>query len=163
MIKPNDTIPAATLTRLDDDKLESISTASYFANRVIILIGMPGPFTPTCSKDHLPGYLHLRDELQQHVDAIAVIAVTDAYAMNAWSVTTGAHGQLDFLADGNGELIRAMGLEEDRRDDGMGFRSQRFSMLVEDGIVQVLHVEEDQSQTDRTGADQMLEDIEGLP
>lgn len=163
MIKPNDALPDATLTRLDDDELTQVSTDTYFGSSVVILIGMPGPFTPTCSKDHLPGYLHRRDELLEHVDAIAVVAVTDAYAMNAWSVTTGAHGHLDFLADGNGDFIRAMGLEEDRRADGMGFRSQRFSMLVDDGVVRVLHVEDDQSQTDRTGADQMLEDIEGLP
>ena len=157
MIKPGDTIPDADLTWLDDaGEVAALSAQSYFAGRRVMLLGMPGPFTPTCSKNHLPGYLHRHDELRQLVDQIAVVAVTDAFAMAAWLTTSGARDQLDFLADGNGDFIAAMGLTEDRRADGMGTRSRRFAMMVDDGIVILIHVETDQASTAVTDADAMI-------
>jgi glutaredoxin/glutathione-dependent peroxiredoxin len=163
MIKPGDQLPDATLTFLDDaNEVAAVSAQSYFAGRRVILLGMPGPFTPTCSKNHLPGYLHRRDELRQLVDQIAVVAVTDAFAMDAWLTTSGARDQLDFLADGNCAFTAAMGLAEDRSADGMGTRARRFAMMVDDGIVVVIHVETDQASTDVTGADAMIDALKSL-
>lgn len=156
MIKQGETIPEAEMTQIDEERVVKVLARNYFKGARIIVVGMPGPFTPTCSQDHLPGYLHLRDELMEYVDGITVIAITDAWAMEAWSVVTGARGQIDFLADGNGEFSAALGLIEDRIKDGMGARSRRYAMLVDDGVVEIILVEKDQSQTKRSSADRML-------
>lgn len=163
MIAVGKPLPEATLMKLNNDgDLKRVRLKTYLQNSTVILIGMPGPFTPTCSKNHLPGYLHRRQELiDAGVDGIAVIAVTDAYAMDAWSVTAGGRGQLDFLADGNGTFTEAIGLLEDRSEDQMGQRSRRYSMLVADGVVRVLNVEDDQGDSEKTGADHMLSQISG--
>ena len=136
-----------------------MATGAYFAGRKILLFGLPGAFTPTCSEIHLPGYIAKAAELRAAgVDAIACVAVNDPYVMAAWGEATGATGKVDLLADGNGDLARAMGLEVDRSASGMGRRCRRFAALVDDGVFTILAVEPAFGVT-VCGADHLLESI----
>ena len=134
-IKVGDKIPSATLTEMQDGKPTAVSTDSFFAGKKVALFALPGAFTPTCSAKHVPGFDNSYDALKaKGVDAIACVSVNDAFVMGAWGK--------DQKADGNGDFTRAMGLEFDASKFGMGKRSQRFSMLVVDGTVKELNVEE---------------------
>ncbi len=108
----------------------------------MVLFSVPGAFTPTCSKQHLPGYVRQAEELKQKgVGAIACLAVNDVFVMDAWSKSQGADGKILMLADGNADFTRKIGLELDASRHGMGTRSQRFSMIAEDGVVTKLNLE----------------------
>ena len=114
--------------------------ADVFAGRKVVLFGLPGAFTPTCSMNHLPGFLENRDViLSKGVDEIAVVAVNDHHVMKAWSEATGGKGKILFLADGAAKFTKAIGMDADMGP--MGLRSKRFSMIVEDGVVRQLNVE----------------------
>ena len=114
-----------------------------FAGRKVALFALPGAFTPTCSAKHLPGYVQHAEELRQKgLDAVACVSVNDAFVMGAWGENQGAGDRVMMLADGNGEFTRALGLEMDASKYGMGKRSQRYSMIVDDGVVKRLNVEE---------------------
>ena len=142
MIEVEDRIPEATLWLATAQGGERISSGAYFAGRKILLFGLPGAFTPTCSEIHLPGYIAKAKELRAAgVDAIACLAVNDPYVMAAWGDAAGATGKVDLLADGNGELTRALGFEVDRTAGGMGWRCRRFAAVIEDGVVLMLAVE----------------------
>ena len=120
----------------------SISTADLFAGKKVVLFSVPGAFTPTCSQSHLPGYIETASELKaKGVDTIACMAVNDVFVMDAWGRERGADDKVMMLADGNGEYAGKLGLELDASGFGMGKRSQRFSMVVEDGVVTQLNVE----------------------
>jgi peroxiredoxin len=135
-------VPAATLHRLTASGLEAVTTEALFAGKKIVVFGLPGAFTRTCSARHLPGYVtNAAEILEKGVDAIACVSVNDAFVMNAWGKAHGADGKVMMLGDGSGELTRALGLELDRRKEGMGMRSQRYAMVVEDGVVTALAVE----------------------
>lgn len=158
-ISIGDRIPDAKLKIATADGPREIETGSYFPGRKIVLFGVPGAFTPTCSMNHLPGYLENRDAiLAKGVDAIAVIAANDAFVMGAWARETGGDGKIDYLSDGNAGLARAMGLDADMSRNGMGTRVRRFSMIVEDGVVRAVNVEENPG-VDATGAARMLEQL----
>lgn len=141
-IARGDTLPAATFTRMTDNGPEQISGEDYFAGKTVALFSVPGAFTPTCSAKHLPGYIERASALKaKGVDEIACTAVNDAFVMGAWSKSAGAQDSVTMLADGNGDFVKALGLQMDSSKFGMGHRGQRFSMLVKDGVVEVLNVE----------------------
>lgn len=142
-INVGDRIPSATLLKATPEGPQPVETDSYFAGRKVALFAVPGAFTPTCSARHLPGFVEKADELKgKGVDEIACIAVNDAFVLQAWARDAGAEGKVTMLADGNGEFSKALGLTMDASKFGMGTRSQRFSAIVEDGVVSQLNVEE---------------------
>ena len=135
-------LPDATFKTMTADGAKDLTTEQIFAGKKVVLFGVPGAFTPTCSNNHLPGYLENHDAiLAKGVDTIAVLAVNDHHVMGAWARFTGGEGKILFLADGNGAFAKATGLEGDMSGAGMGFRSKRFSMIVDDGKVTAVNVE----------------------
>ena len=142
-IKVGDRVPEATLMRASEAGPEPVTTAALFGGRTVVLFAVPGAFTPTCSARHLPGYVDNAAKFQAGgVDEILCVSVNDAFVMNAWGQSAGTDGKVTMLADGNGDFVRALGLEMDASKFGMGKRGQRFAMLVRDGVVDKLFVEE---------------------
>jgi peroxiredoxin len=142
-ISVGDRIPSATLLKATADGPQPVDTDSFFAGRKVALFSVPGAFTPTCSARHLPGFVEKAEELgARGVDEIACLAVNDAFVLQAWARDAGAEDKVTMLADGNGEFSKALGLTMDASKFGMGTRSQRFSAIVEDGVVSQLNVEE---------------------
>lgn len=140
-ISVGDKIPSATLQTMGDAGPAPISTDDIFNGKKVVLFAVPGAFTPGCSMTHLPGYIVNADKiLGAGVDTIACLSVNDAFVMGAWGKTQNAEHIL-MLADGNGDFTGALGLELDGRGFGMGMRSQRYAMVVEDGVVTTLNVE----------------------
>jgi peroxiredoxin len=122
-----------------------------------VLFGLPGAFTPTCHKNHLPGFIAAEARLKaKGVDKTAMTAVNDHYVLSAWAEATGASGHIDFLADGAGEFARALGLDLDLSAGGLGLRSKRYSMLVVDGVVKELNIEPEPGKADLSGAEHLL-------
>lgn len=158
-ISVGDKLPEAKFKTMTDDGAKELSVADLFAGKKVVLFGLPGAFTPTCSNNHLPGYLENRDAiLARGVDTIAVVATNDVHVMGAWARFTGGEGKILYLADGNGDFVRAAGLEVDLAVAGMGHRSKRFSMIVDDGKVTALNVES-QPGVNNSGAAQILEQL----
>lgn len=142
-IKTGDRVPSITLMQMKCGAPQPVKTDDLFRGKKIALFALPGAFTPTCSAKHLPGYLQHADDLRSKgVDAIACVSVNDAFVMGAWGESQNAGDRVMMLADGNGDFTRALGLEMDATKYGMGMRSQRFSMLIDDGVVKTLNVEE---------------------
>jgi glutaredoxin/glutathione-dependent peroxiredoxin len=140
-IAVGDKIPAATLIKATESGPSPVSTADYFAGRKVAIFSVPGAFTPTCSARHLPSFVAQADALKaKGVDEIAATAVNDAFVMGAWAKSGGADA-ITMLADGNAEFVTAIGLTMDGSKFGMGTRGQRFSMVVNDGVVEQLNVE----------------------
>ncbi|MDH4040438.1 MAG: peroxiredoxin [Gammaproteobacteria bacterium] len=140
-IKAGDKIPTCTLKTMGEKGPADISTDEIFAGKKVLLFAVPGAFTPGCSVTHLPGYVVNADKIKaKGVDTIACMAVNDAFVMGAWGKAQNAE-ELLMLADGNGDFTKALGLELDGRGFGLGTRSQRFAMIVEDGKVSQLNVE----------------------
>lgn len=142
MIAEGEKLPEVTLKLVTEDGSRDVTTTEFFGGRKVVLFGVPGAFTPTCSNNHLPGYLENRDAiLARGVDTIAVVSVNDVHVMGAWARFTGGEGKILYLADGSGDFAKAVGLDNDLSAGGMGLRSKRFSMIVEDGKVTALNVE----------------------
>jgi len=140
-IHVGDRIPSVTLSTMGEERPRPISTDEIFAGRTVVLFAVPGAFTPTCSVRHLPGFVDRAPEFRARgVDTVACVAVNDVFVMDAWGRSAGAD-EILMLADGNGEFTRALGLEMDSTAFGMGFRSQRFALVAEDGVVTQLYVE----------------------
>ena len=136
-------LPEVTFTTMTADGPKPLTTAEIFAGKKVVLFGVPGAFTPTCNNNHLPGYLENHDAiLAKGVDTIAVISVNDVFVMGAWSRFTGAEGKIVHLADGSGNFAKATGLELDLNERGLGLRNKRFAMIIEDGVVKALNIEE---------------------
>jgi peroxiredoxin len=122
---------------------EKLSTNDLFGGKKVAFFALPGAFTPTCSAQHVPSYVKASEEMAgKGIDAIVCTSVNDAFVMGAWSRDQGAAGKVDFIADGNGDFARAVGLAFDGSGFGMGERSQRYSMIVSDGVVEQLNVEQ---------------------
>ncbi len=142
-IAVGDKIPSVTIQRKTADGIDQVSTDKYFAGRKVVLFAVPGAFTPTCSQKHLPGFIADAEAiLAKGVDEIACVSVNDAFVMEAWGAGHGAGGKVTMLADGSAVLAQALGLELDLVEKGLGTRSQRYAMVVEDGTVTLLNVEE---------------------
>ena len=143
-LKVGDKIPSATLMTMTKDGPRAVSTDEVFKGKTVVLFAVPGAFTPTCSARHLPGFKEKKAELAgKGVDRIACVSVNDAFVMGAWADSQGV-GKDDILmlGDGNGDFTRALGLAMDAKGFGMGERSQRYSMIVRDGVVEQLNVEQ---------------------
>jgi len=155
-IQAGDRLPQVTFRVMTPEGPTARTTDDVFKGRTVALIGVPGAFTPTCHKNHLPGYVQKADELRTRgVDAIAVTAVNDVFVMDAWSKASGGES-LEFLADGNGDFARAIGLTMDGSGFGLGQRSRRYSMIVRDGVVRSLNVEEASGKAEASGVDNLL-------
>ena len=134
-------VPSATLKVMGEKGPQDITTEQIFAGKKVVLFAVPGAFTPGCSVTHLPGYVVNADKIKaKGVDTIACLSVNDAFVMSAWGKSQNAD-ELLMLADGNGDFTRAMGLELDGSGFGLGMRSQRYAMIVEDGVIKHLNVE----------------------
>lgn len=142
-IKVGDTVPSATLMKMTDAGPAPVSTDELFKGRTVALFSVPGAFTPTCSAKHLPGYVENADAMAaKGVDEIVCISVNDVFVMGAWAQVANVGNKVTLLADGNGDFVEALGLTMDGSKFGMGKRGQRFSMLVKDGKVTELNVED---------------------
>ena len=158
-IQTGDKLPDATFVKVTENGPEQVTTADYFKGRKVALFSVPGAFTPTCSAKHLPGFVDKADELKaKGVDEIVCTAVNDAFVMGAWSKSAGAGESVTMLADGNGAFADAVGLTMDGTAFGMGKRGQRFSMIVNDGVVEQLNVEAP-GEFKVSSADHMLEQL----
>jgi len=142
-IKVGDKVPSATFTTFGPDGPGPLTTEELVKGKKVALFAVPGAFTPTCSVKHLPGFKAYAAELKaKGVDTIACVSVNDVFVMKAWGESQGVGGDVLMLADGNGDFTRAVGLELDGSRFGMGKRSQRYSMIVDDGVVTELNVEQ---------------------
>ena len=159
-IKIGDTIPSLDLFVMGEDGgPQAISTDELFKDKVVALFGLPGAFTPTCSASHLPGYVQHADALREKgVDDIICISVNDAFVMPAWGMDQNVEGRVRMVADGSALFAKATGLELDLTERGLGMRSQRFSMIVENGVVKDIATE-DPPTAEATGAEAMLDKI----
>jgi peroxiredoxin len=158
-ITVGDRLPETTFFVMTPDGKKKIPSSDIFAGRKIVLFAVPGAFTGTCHKLHVPSYLlNLQAIKAKGVDAVACVSVNDADVMHAWSKQTGADGKILFLADGNGEFTRSIGLEKDLSSSGMGKRSTRYSMIVEDGVVKTLNIEVNPG-INVSGGDTILEQL----
>lgn len=157
-IQTGQTLPDCTFKVMSETGPAETTTEQVFKGKKVVLFAVPGAFTPTCHGLHLPGFLHLADEFKaKGVDTIACTAVNDVFVMDAWAKASGAQGKVTFLADGNGDFAKAIGLDMDGAPIGFGIRSKRYAMLVEDGVVKMLNVEEKPSQAEITAAARLLE------
>ncbi len=153
-------LPNVTLTLVTPDGPKPVATKDYFAGKTIVLFGLPGAFTPTCHKNHLPGFIANEPAFKaEGVDAVAMTSVNDPFVLSAWWEATGAKGHIDFLADGSALFAKAVGLDIDLTERGLGIRSKRYSMLIVDGVVKELNVEPELTKADVSGAEHILEQI----
>jgi peroxiredoxin len=156
-IKVGDKLPEATLRLVTADGPKPVTTTEFFGGKKIVLFGLPGAFTPTCHKNHLPGFLAEEAAFAaKGVDAIAMTSVNDPFVLTAWSKATGSDGHIAFLSDGNADFAKAAGLEFDASMGGLGVRSKRYAMLVEDGVVKILNIEESPGKADLSSASHLL-------
>ena len=159
-IKPGDKLPDATLMHLTDAGPAPISTEELFSGKTVALFAVPGAFTPTCSNQHLPGFIEKSEELRAAgVDTIVCMSVNDAFVMGAWGQQQGAAGKVMMVGDGNAELTQKMGLSVDSSGFGMGTRSVRFSMIVRDGVLETLNIEQNPGQAVDSGAENLLSQL----
>ena len=143
MIKVGDRIPAATLREVKEDSAPEVTTDALFKGKKVALFAVPGAFTSTCSAKHLPSFANNAAALRDKgIDMIACVAVNDPAVMRAWGQHSGTSDSVQMLSDGNGDFARALGVEADMTKNGMGKRSRRYSMLVDDGVVKQLNLEE---------------------
>jgi glutaredoxin/glutathione-dependent peroxiredoxin len=156
-IKVGDRLPEAKFRVMTAEGPGWKTTDEVFKGKKVVLFAVPGAFTPTCHKNHLPGFIKNADAIKaKGVDTIAVTAVNDGFVMNEWKRASGAEGKVEFLADGNGDFAKALDMTLDGSANGLGIRSKRYSMLVEDGVVKKLNVEEAPGKAEASGADALL-------
>jgi peroxiredoxin len=159
-IKPGDSIPPATFTVMEPDGPKLRTTDEIFKGRKVVLFGVPGAFTPTCSANHLPGFRdHAAAFKAKGIDEVAVTSVNDVFVMDAWAKQTESVDKVGFLADGNADFARATGLILDLTERGLGIRSQRYAMVVDNGVVSRINVEAVPSQAQTSSAEALLEQI----
>lgn len=155
-IQVGDKIPEVTLKWLTASGMAEVNTGELFKGRKVVLFSVPGAYTPTCSKEHLPGFIARADEIKaKGIDDIVCLAVNDPFVMQSWGNEQGAEGKVTMLPDGNGTFTNALGLTQDISVAGLGVRGKRFSLLVEDGVVKSVDVEDGKGVT-VSGADQCL-------
>ncbi len=142
IIKAGDRMPAGTFSHMTAEGIRKISTEALFKGKTVVLVSVPGAFTPTCDARHLPGYVDQADALKaKGVDTIAMMAVNDVFVMNAWGKQAKVADKILMLADGNGEYVKSLGLEMNATAHGMGMRGQRFALVVKDGVATHVNVE----------------------
>lgn len=153
-----DKLPGATFKVMTDDGLADRTTQDVFAGKTVALFAVPGAYTRTCNALHLPNFLGALDALKaKGVDTVACVSVNDGYVLNAWAKSAGADGKILFLADGNADFTKAAGFDSDFSANGLGLRSKRYAMVVEDGVVKVLNVEQSPGAVEVSSAEKLLE------
>lgn len=160
MITPGTKLPNHTFKSPSADGPRELTTADVFAGKKVVVFAVPGAFTPTCSMNHLPGFVENHDAiLAKGVDDIVCLAVNDHHVMNAWAKASNALDKMIFLADGDAAFTKEIGLDIDLSAAGMGVRSQRYSMIVEDGVVTALNTGDAPGKADISGAAAILEQL----
>jgi peroxiredoxin len=158
-IKVGDQVPNGSFTVMTGDGPKPLSTEELFKGKKVVLFAVPGAFTPTCHRNHLPGFVkNLAAIKAKGVDTVAVTGVNDVFVMNAWKKDSGGDG-IEFLADGSGNWAKALGLVADLTERGLGVRSQRYAMLVDNGVVKTLNVEDAPGKAEISGADNLLKGL----
>lgn len=156
-IAVGDRLPEVTFKAVTEDGAVDRTTNDVFKGKRVALFAVPGAYTPTCHQKHLPGFLeHLDDFKAKGIDEVACTAVNDVFVLDHWARDTGAKGKITLLADGNGEFVQAIGLDLDLSKVGLGVRSQRYAMIVDDGVVKALNIEETPSSAERSSAQELL-------
>ena len=158
-IKVGDRVPAATFMTMTAEGPKPKTSDDLFKGKKVVLFAVPGAFTPTCSNNHLPGFVKNADAIKaKGVATIAVTGVNDVFVMNAWKKASGADA-IEFLADGSANFAKAMGLTADLTERGLGVRSQRYAMLVDDGVIKALNVEDAPGKAEMSGAENLLKSL----
>jgi peroxiredoxin len=159
-IKVGDRVPNATFRVMTTEGPRPKTSDDIFKGKKVALFAVPGAFTPTCNNLHMPSFLKNVDAIKgKGVHTIAVTGVNDVFVMEAWKKATGAEGKIEFLADGNGEFAKGIDMAFDGSGNGLGTRSKRYSMLVDDGVVKQLNVEEAPGKCDISGGDTLLKQL----
>jgi peroxiredoxin len=159
-IKVGDKLPQATFRVMTSEGPAAKTTDDLFAGKKVVLFAVPGAFTPTCHTNHLPGFLAKAGEIKARgVDAIMVTSANDVFVLDAWAKATGAAGTIEFLADGNADFAKEIGLTMDGSGFGMGTRSQRYSMVVDNGTITQLNIEEAPGKAEVSGAEHLLNQL----
>lgn len=154
-----DHLPQVEFLTMTGDGQQKIATDVIFDGRKVVLFALPGAFTPTCSRNHLPGFLANLDAIKaKGIDSVVCVTVNDIHVVNAWAKHTGAEGKITMLADDNGKFTKAVGMNKFYPDSGMGERSRRYSMIVDNGVVRQLNVE-DKPGVNVSGADTILQQL----
>ena len=158
-IAVGDSLPQATFRVMTADGPAAKTTEDVFKGRKVVLFAVPGAFTPTCHKNHLPGFVKNAASIKaKGINTIAVTGVNDVFVMDAWKKATGGDA-IEFLADGSGNWAKALGLTADLTERGLGLRSQRYAMVVEDGVVKTLNIEDSPGKADISGADNLIKSL----
>ena len=156
-ISVGDKLPSITLKLMTDDGPSDITTDALCSGKKVVIFGLPGAYTPTCSAKHLPGFVEKAGEIKaKGVDSIACLSVNDAFVMGAWGRDQGADDKVLMLADGSADFTKATGLELDLSQLGMGLRSKRYAMILDDGVVSHLAIEENPGGLDGSSAEKIL-------
>jgi peroxiredoxin len=160
MLAVGDRIPDATLYLAGETGPEAKSTKELFGGRKVVLVGVPGAFTPTCHRNHLPGFVENRDAiLSKGVDEIIVLSTNDTHVLKAWAAASNATGRITFASDGNAEFVQKAGLSNDSTARGMGIRAKRFAMIVDDGRITSIAVEDKPGEVVASAAARILEQL----
>jgi peroxiredoxin len=158
-IKVGDRVPNATFTVMTSEGPKPKTTDELFKSKKVVLFAVPGAFTPTCHKNHLPGFVQNLSAIKaKGIDAVAVTGVNDVFVMDAWKKASGGDG-IEFLADGSAAWAKAVGITADLTERGLGVRSGRYAMVVEDGVVKALNVEDSPGKADVSGAENLLKSL----
>jgi peroxiredoxin len=158
-IKVGDTLPSTTFRVMTADGPKPKTTDEVFKGKKVVLFAVPGAFTPTCTKNHLPGFVTNAAAIKaKGIDAIAVTAVNDPFVMGAWKAAAGSD-DIEFLADGSADFAKATGLDLDASAGGLGIRSKRYCMVVDDGVVKSLSIEDSPGKADVSGAEALLKSL----
>jgi peroxiredoxin len=159
-IKVGDRLPNATFRVMTTEGPRPKTTDDVFKGKKVALFAVPGAFTPTCNNLHLPSFLKNIDAIKgKGVQSVAVTGVNDVFVMEAWKKSSGSDGKIDFLADGNGEFAKAVGMDFDGSGNGLGTRSKRYSMVVDDGVVKALNVAEAPGKCELTSGEALLKQL----
>jgi glutaredoxin/glutathione-dependent peroxiredoxin len=156
-IQVGDRLPEVRLRQLTPDGVKDLSIADLTRGKKVVLFAVPGAFTPTCSEKHLPGFIDLADDIAaKGVDAILCVAVNDPFVLSAWEKARNVGGKVKILSDGNAEFTRALGLDFDGSAVGLGTRSKRYAMVVDDGVIKTLMIEDAPAQAEKSSAQAIL-------
>lgn len=159
-IKVGDKLPDGQFTYMSEDGPARMSVAELTAGKKVVLFAVPGAFTPTCHANHLPGFLENYDAMKSKgVDEVAVVSVNDVHVMNAWAQNTKGAGKIHYLSDGSADFAKSIGMDVDLGVAGMGVRSQRYAMIIENGTVTTLNLEESPGQAVASSAANILEKL----
>ncbi len=159
-IKVGDKLPEATFMTMSGEGPKPMTTAEFFGGKKVALFAVPGAYTPTCHKTHMPGFVDRAEELKKKGYTVACTAVNDVFVLSQWAKDTGADGKITMLADGSADFAKKIGLELDVSARGLGIRSKRYAMAVENGVVKVLNVEDAPGAVEKTSAETMCSMID---